>query len=274
MYYHLIIEVKPEQKNEKKFNVYVYNQTKEQIIHNFAQKYIKGENFIANGYSLDKSNTTRFKIVSSQLKIEELASQKSKQLPANVIGFYRKEDIVTSDSLVIDETQNIFDEITEKTIIKNQSKIKDSNCVFIVHGHDINKITEVENFVRSIGFEPIVLFKETDIGETIIEKIEKNSSKSIYGIVIYTKCDEGYEVGHEIEKKFRARQNVVFEHGYLMAKLGRDHVCAILEDDTIETPGDISGIIYKRFDNNGLWKYDIAKSMSAVGIKVDLNRIK
>lgn len=50
-------------------------------------------------------------------------------------------------------------------------------------------MTEIENFVRSIGYEPIVLFKEADSGDTIIRKIEKYTSKSNYAIVLYTKCD-------------------------------------------------------------------------------------
>lgn len=38
-----------------------------------------------------------------------------------------------------------------------------------------------------------------------------------------------------------------------MAKLWRNGVCAILEDSSIETPSDISGIIYKIFDMDGSW---------------------
>jgi len=32
------------------------------------------------------------------------------------------------------------------------------------------------------------------------------------------------------ELKPRARQNVVFEHGYLMGKIGRKNVCALVKD--------------------------------------------
>ena len=45
----------------------------------------------------------------------------------------------------------------------------------------------------------------------------------------------------------RARQNVVFEHGYLIAKLGRKNVCALVRDN-IEVPNDISGIVYVPLD--------------------------
>lgn len=47
----------------------------------------------------------------------------------------------------------------------------------------------------------------------------------------------------EKDLKDRARQNVIFEHGYMVAKLGRDKVIALV-DQGVEIPGDLSGVIY------------------------------
>lgn len=277
MYYHLIIEKKPQFKGEKVFDIYVYDLGKEDLVSNYVIPYKRSQNFIANGYTLDQSCISRFKIVSSNETIEAIASKLTDSLRrSGVIGFYRNEDVINSEKYVKDETISVLNSVNN---IQNSNITSDGvkSCkkyVFIVHGHDHGKVVEVENFIRSIGLEPIVLFKETDQGNTIIEKIERFSSESLYGIVIYTKCDIGYLAGHEDEKKYRARQNVIFEHGYLMAKLGRAKVCAVLEDNTIECPGDISGIVYKNFDNEGNWKYSIAKEMNACGIKIDFNRIR
>ena len=35
---------------------------------------------------------------------------------------------------------------------------------------------------------------------------------------------------------------MVFEHGFLISKLGRNNVCALVKDD-IEKPNDISGVL-------------------------------
>jgi predicted nucleotide-binding protein len=279
MFYHLIVEKKPEFKGEKPVNIYVFDLQKDEMISNYAAPYKKGDVFIANGYSLTKDSINRFKIVSTEQEIGILAKNETDSFArSGIIGFFRKEDIVKSDKYVKDETIKILKEIDEAiTLVKtfsSSSSNQNAKYVFIVHGHDHNKVTEVENFVRSIGLEPVVLFKEADQGNTIIEKIERFANNSLYGIVLYTKCDMGYLVGHEEDKKFRARQNVIFEHGYLIAKLGRSKVCAILEDDSIERPGDISGIVYKTFDNDGNWKYNVAKEMVACGIKVDFNNIR
>ena len=117
--------------------------------------------------------------------------------------------------------------------------------------------------------EGIILHKQANMGKTIIEKIEKYTDVG-FGIVLYTPDDEGRLKGNA-ELSTRARQNVVFEHGYLIGKLGRDRVCALVVDN-VEKPGDIDGIVYVNVDDNGYWKVALAKDMKAVGFNIDLNK--
>lgn len=144
-----------------------------------------------------------------------------------------------------------------------------NNKVFIVHGHNSLK-TEVELFLTKLGLEPIILHKQANMGKTIIEKIEKYTDVG-FGIVLYTPDDEGCVKGNS-ELSSRARQNVVFEHGYLIGKLGRDRVCALVVDN-VEKPGDIDGIVYVNVDDNGYWKVAVANDMKAVGFNIDLNKV-
>lgn len=74
------------------------------------------------------------------------------------------------------------------------------------------------------------------------------------------------------EEKERARQNVVFEHGYLIGKLGRDKVSALVKGD-IEKPGDISGVVYISMDDAGAWKTELAREMKSIGLEVDMNKL-
>lgn len=146
-----------------------------------------------------------------------------------------------------------------------------SNNIFIVHGHDNAAIHEMARTLEKGGFSPIVLREQADDGLTIIEKIEQYTDVG-YAIVLYTQCDVGRSkdlpVGHE---RYRARQNVVFEHGYLIGKLGRSRVCALVKSD-VETPGDISGVVYVPMDEDGAWKMRLARNMKSVGLNVDMNR--
>lgn len=149
-----------------------------------------------------------------------------------------------------------------KVVTRNKRK------VFIVHGRDNEAKQEVSRFIEKLGLEAIILHEQASSGMTIIEKIEHYSNDADFAIVLYTACDHGRGV-HEskIPPKNRARQNVVFEHGYLMAKLGRENVCSLVKGD-IETPNDISGVVYVSLDEYGAWKTEVAKELKACGYAV------
>lgn len=146
-----------------------------------------------------------------------------------------------------------------------------NNKVFIVHGHDNEATQEVARTLEHCGFDAIILHEQPDPGQTIIEKIERFSDVC-YAIALYTECDLGRDKDFPVEKeRYRARQNVVFEHGYLIGKLGRDHVTALVKGN-VETPGDISGVVYTEMDKAGAWKIQLAKNMQDVGLHVDMNK--
>lgn len=152
---------------------------------------------------------------------------------------------------------------SRKTVARNKRK------VFIVHGRDNEAKQEVSRFVEKLGLEAIILHEQASAGRTIIEKIEHYSGDADFAIVLYTACDHG-RGAHEQNQhpRNRARQNVVFEHGYLMAKLGRENVCSLVKGD-IETPNDISGVVYVPLDQPGAWKSEIARELRACGYTIN-----
>lgn len=159
------------------------------------------------------------------------------------------------------DAQNSQEANTKENIIMNKSK------VFIVHGHDNEMKLEVARFIEKLDLEPIILHEQASQGNTIIEKIEEHTNVG-FGIVLYSPCDLGGKDENDLRP--RARQNVVFEHGYLIAKLKRKNVSALVKG-TVETPGDISGVVY--ISMSGSWEVDIAKELSAAGYEIDFNKI-
>jgi len=137
-----------------------------------------------------------------------------------------------------------------------------------VHGHDEALKNEVARFIERLGIEAIILHERASVGRTIIEKIEYYSNVS-FGIVLYSPCDIGGQSENDLQP--RARQNVVFEHGYLIGKIGRENVVALVKDN-VEKPSDISGIVYIDYNSND-WKLSLAIEMKEVGFNIDLNRI-
>ena len=150
------------------------------------------------------------------------------------------------------------------------SKEIDRSKIFIVHGHDDSAKLEVARFIEKIGFEPIILHEQASESRTIIEKIEAYSDVG-FGVVIYSPCDIGGKNTDSPELTGRARQNVVFEHGFLIGKLGRSKVCPLVTG-SVETPNDISGIVYTSMDSSN-WQIELAKELRAAEYPVDMNNV-
>ncbi len=138
--------------------------------------------------------------------------------------------------------------------------------VFIVHGHDEHAKNDVKSYVESKGLEPIILHLQASGGRTIIEKIDHYSNVG-FGIVLYTECDVGAK-RDSLGYKWRARQNVVFEHGYLIAKLSRSRVAALVKG-TVETPNDISGVVYITMDAAGNWRSELDAELRNAGYDIE-----
>lgn len=161
---------------------------------------------------------------------------------------------VTIPEVVLQPAQN--------TVPRNKRK------VFIVHGRDNEAKLEVSRYIESLGLEAIILHEQASLGMTIIEKIEHYSNDADFAIILYTPCDKGRGM-HESnrEPKNRARQNVVFEHGYLISKLGRENVCSLVKGE-IETPNDMSGVVYIQLDPYEGWKRTVAKELRSCGYSI------
>lgn len=158
---------------------------------------------------------------------------------------------------------------SDSSASKNNRLEPSNTKVFLVHGQDNEAKQTVARFIEKLGLEVIILHERANSGMTIIEKFEKNSDVA-FAVVLMTPDDVGSISTDKESMRFRARQNVIFELGYFMGKLGRENVCALLKGD-IERPSDYDGIIYIAIDPNGGWKILLAKEMKESGITVDLN---
>ena len=100
--------------------------------------------------------------------------------------------------------------------------------VFIVHGKDEAALGVVEGFLRQVGLEPIVLRNQPNAGRTIIEKFEDYADVS-FAVVILTPDDAMRAQSGSHLPTFRPRQNVNFEMGYFLGKLGSQTRCRSIQ---------------------------------------------
>lgn len=145
--------------------------------------------------------------------------------------------------------------------------------VFVVYGHDAAVRTELEAMLRRWKLEPLILDQLPSEGQTIIEKLEKSTAEVKFAVVLATPDDEGHRADHADEKAFRARQNVVLELGMMLALLGRRNVAILMkQQDNMERPSDIQGLLYIPFKDN-LQKDAgplLAKEMAAQGYPISI----
>jgi predicted nucleotide-binding protein len=139
--------------------------------------------------------------------------------------------------------------------------------VFLVHGHDEAALQAAARFVERLGLEAIILREEPDQGRAIIEKFEDCAAEVGFTIVLLTPDDlDG--PAPALEQAGRTRQNVIFELGYFVGKLGRGRAC-LLRKGGVEIPSDLYGVIYTDMDVAEGWKRKLARELKAAGFDFD-----
>jgi predicted nucleotide-binding protein len=142
--------------------------------------------------------------------------------------------------------------------------------VFVVHGHDPRFLNEVRDFLRSKHLWPIVLQEEPGGGRTIIEKVEQYSNVA-FAVVLFSPDDAGgkqLRPGKVDTLRQRPRQNVVFELGFFVGKLGRKRTVVLRADPAeIEMLSDYGGVQFIS-TSVGNWRDVLVREMKAGGIEV------
>ena len=149
--------------------------------------------------------------------------------------------------------------------------VQNRRNVFISHGHDEKAKTTVAKFVESLGLKPVILDKQPSKGQTIIDKFEQQADKAGFAIVLLTPDDVGSSKATG-KRKLRARQNVIFELGYLLGGLGNQRVRALYKEG-VELPSGIRDVTYVPMDGADNWKLKLSQGMRKAGLPVDMNKI-
>lgn len=145
----------------------------------------------------------------------------------------------------------------------------DRDKVFIIHGRDEGAKEAVARLLATLGLSPVILHEQPNLGRTLIEKFEGHAQVG-FAVALLTPDDVGALRGKKDALSARARQNVIFEFGYFIGRLGRQRVCALTKGD-VELPSDYEGIVYIPLDDGGAWRIALVKELRAAGFQVDAN---
>lgn len=166
--------------------------------------------------------------------------------------------------------QNLWPQPNPQPIPKNASQpsvdFSDPEVkrpIFIVHGQDTAARDSVRIFIHSVtDVMPTVLAELPAQGRTIIEKFESEGSRTAFVVVLLTPDDVGNSTTGAYEGTYnpRARQNVIFELGYFIGKLGRENVVII--NAGVEQPSDIAGYNYIPYPGDN-WQESLRRELTA-----------
>lgn len=148
-----------------------------------------------------------------------------------------------------------------------------SNRIFVVHGHDEAMKLGVARALEKLGLVPIILHEQASQGKTIIEKFEEFSDVG-FAVALLSADDKGYvKTASPEQAQPRARQNVIFELGYFVGKLGRQRVL-VLYQPGVEIPSDYQGVLYTLYDRpDGGWRYELVRELKTCGYEIDANKL-
>ncbi len=168
-------------------------------------------------------------------------------------------------------TEDLAEQVQKARPVDRPASNLSSRKVFVVHGHDDAAREAMARFLEKIELEAIILHEQPDQGRTIIEKLENYASQVAFAVVLLTPDDLGGPTSVPAQAA-RARQNVIFELGYFVGKLGRGRAC-LLRKGEVEIPSDLYGVIYTDMDATDGWKLKLVRELKAAKFNIDANKV-
>lgn len=125
-----------------------------------------------------------------------------------------------------------------------------STSVFIVHGRDTDALEMLQKILKNRKVKAMTVGEEVGTGQVILEQFEELLNECSAGFVLWTPDDEGRLRKGPTDYNPRARQNVVFEAGFLAALFRERKRISFLKTGTLdlELPTDIGGVKWEDFN--------------------------
>ena len=147
-----------------------------------------------------------------------------------------------------------------------------SNKIFVIHGHDNEMKSDVTQTLQKLDLDPIILHEKPNSEQTLIEKTSDYAHVS-FAVVLLSPDYLAYpEEKTPEEAKYRAKQNVIFELGYFLGRLGKQNVIAIYhKKKDFEIPNNYNGVLWIEYKTG--WYFELIRELQAANFDVDANKL-
>jgi predicted nucleotide-binding protein len=268
--YHIYIEYAEPEKSGIRFNV-----TQEELNRTFATPFTAGQPFWFMGRLLNPIKVTKAIIFWSYETADKLALPNQESLVAAKNKKYLIASVLNSKVKGAYPCTEKFLGQQEKTTAPTQSLSAPGmhRRVFVVSGEDDEMKQAVTGALAKLGFVPVVLCEEPSQGRKIVERFTDYAD---VGFAVVLLSPDDYVFGRNeapTKRKLRPMQNVDFQLGFLLGKLGKDNVLVFFrERDGFEGPS-FEGLKISAFDDRDSWKLSLIRELTNCGFSVDADRI-
>ncbi|GEM_PF-6472732 len=145
--------------------------------------------------------------------------------------------------------------------------------VLLVPGSDQLINNEVAAFLRSLAVE-VTMYSQSEEQAPLIDRLNRYAY-SDFIVVIFSPDFYFYPRTQSHENaSIMAPQEMVFQLGYLVAKLGRQKIVVLCQEhDRLRRPTDYFDLYYVSLNPMGSWKTDIVNRMKSSGVPVPENQL-
>jgi predicted nucleotide-binding protein len=265
--YHVYVEC---EKDKEKTGIR-FNLTEEELMRTFVLPFNEGKPFWFGTKLLSPSKVDRAVIFWSSEDCNKLV------LPSGEGVTSCKDKKLVIENICIGNVNGVHC-CTEKFLLSTEKKEENSGLtsvplvstgrkrVHIIHGKDEAMKQAVAKTLEKLGFEPVILHEQPSQGRNLLGEFSEYSDVT-FAVVLLSPDDTSAPAP-------KASQKVILELGFFLGKLGKRSVLPLYrETRNFDLPPDIAGNAYTKFDEEGTWKYKLAKELQNSGYRVDLKKI-
>lgn len=270
--YHIYVEYAEPDKSGIRFNV-----PQEELVRTFALPFTAGQPFWFVGRLLNPHKVVKAVIFWSYQTADKLTLPNQENLVVAKDKKYALESILKGKVKGAYLCTEKFLPPTQKSATPVPSSKSASDVrrrIFVVCGTDDEMKQVVTNALLKLRLVPVVLCEEPSQGRKIVERFADYADVG-FAVVLLSPDDSVYAKDESpTKRKLRPRQDVVFELGFLLGKLGKGNVLVFQREcANFESPADFEGIKVTAFDDRDSWKLALICELTNSGYSVDADRI-
>ncbi len=269
--YHIYVEYAEPGKSGIRFNV-----PQEELVRTFSTPFAAGQPFWFMSKLLNPLKVNKAVIFWSYETADKLTLPNQESFVAAKDKKYLLDSILKGKVKGAYLCTEKFLSSTEKTMDPFQStkSALDRRRIFVVCGTDDEMKQAIINALTKLRLIPVVMCEEPSQGRKIVERFADYKDVG-FAVVLLSPDDFAYAKDDSpTKRRLQPKQDVVFELGFLIGKLGNDHVLVFCREcANFECPTDFEGIKVTAFDDRDSWKLALIRELANCEYTVGADRI-